>query len=762
MRKWLCLTAAGIVAFGVFPAFADTLLATYKKLDLKAYALGEGKAWCSETVRLRYDVARAQIPTEVQLDEFTRKLGPLITRECPKATSLSVEGRTNDGKIAYAGTSRKSAGWQLATMTPPTPPAQVALQQERERLLSSLKELAKPTPLPAPAPPKTPTPGDANTTAAPSPPPPVPGGGAITSKTTSPKPAQTADVLAKLEQLSKEASKPDGQKGDKSPEGITVGRLTLPSKNIKFVKVAATNEVDIATKDRACTLYHSTDRPYRYNGANLDLGSVGCNSGRVHGQGTLSIILRDGRKQRLSGAFSHGFFTSNRLWETPFLFRKRGQRDVEEVLFWADTDKTLKAHFLARLTPTRGRWAGCINIPMVEIVTEDAVQFRDSSKRQVLIGKATDVLRSVCPNAQSGVIRAVSDPSQPIPIKYVVAHQPSAAHMLYRADVSFKVGAARFSNEVNYVKLRDEWRDQNIKSELVSCNQAYVAGRHEAVKVACQTSFIKGSAEASAVIAKSEEREEQRVAAIPVCEKAFKDDDDPIEGHNAVLKDCRTDLLRGVEPALTVITKSQKRLSVFQEKIAARERRHQGLITEHRRLKNKWSEYKNEYDSLKEVSTIDRLKRALGLSQLHNPQVDTTNSLLGGEPIKKRFYVIHIKGMNGDIGTIDWPYPMKTDGGDKPIDDEGWYVVRADLIAEPEPGEKGFPVSRLRISDSYKCSEDACGEFKDSANVIRKRYKTENWSPDGPPEEPNYNSILAKEFPNLVKLPLSDDKNGGT
>lgn len=90
---------------------ADKKFAHSKSLDMTFTAIGE--PWCKPDVQM--DVA-AQDAAKFETsgyDDIIRKLGHVLVKECPEATTLSIKGDVN-GEAAWEGSASRAEGWQAS------------------------------------------------------------------------------------------------------------------------------------------------------------------------------------------------------------------------------------------------------------------------------------------------------------------------------------------------------------------------------------------------------------------------------------------------------------------------------------------------------------------------------------------------------------------------------------------------------------------------------------------------------------------------
>ena len=95
----------------VFPSttMADKKFAHSKSLDMTFTAIGE--PWCQPEVEMQ---VAAQDAAKFETSAYTdiiRKLGHVLVRECPEATTLSIKGEVN-GQPAWEGSASRAEAWR--------------------------------------------------------------------------------------------------------------------------------------------------------------------------------------------------------------------------------------------------------------------------------------------------------------------------------------------------------------------------------------------------------------------------------------------------------------------------------------------------------------------------------------------------------------------------------------------------------------------------------------------------------------------------
>jgi hypothetical protein len=132
------LVVAGMLVFAS-TTMADKKFAHSKSLDMSFTAIGE--PWCKPDVRMDVAARDAAKFETSDYDDIIRKLGHVLVKECPQATTLSIKGDVN-GEAAWEGTASKARGWKASRTVAET--AGSALPGDKTEISSADGQPARP------------------------------------------------------------------------------------------------------------------------------------------------------------------------------------------------------------------------------------------------------------------------------------------------------------------------------------------------------------------------------------------------------------------------------------------------------------------------------------------------------------------------------------------------------------------------------------------------------------------------------------------
>lgn len=105
-RKFII--AAVLLLCASHPAHADKVFAHSKSLSMSFTALGD--PWCGPDVKMQVAAADAGKFDTPDYTTIIRKLGHVLTQECPDAKTLAITGVTDDATV-WTGSAARSDGW---------------------------------------------------------------------------------------------------------------------------------------------------------------------------------------------------------------------------------------------------------------------------------------------------------------------------------------------------------------------------------------------------------------------------------------------------------------------------------------------------------------------------------------------------------------------------------------------------------------------------------------------------------------------------
>lgn len=149
-RTPLLLFSSALLLGAAVPCAADKAIAHSKSLQMAFTAIGE--PWCQSSVQMRVTAAD---PAKFGSDDFltiVRKLGQVLTAECPAAEQVAISGVDQAEQIHWRGTALRSDGWlaQAEAAQAPGAAAQASTEPEAPAPDPAVDSpAASPAPLPA-------------------------------------------------------------------------------------------------------------------------------------------------------------------------------------------------------------------------------------------------------------------------------------------------------------------------------------------------------------------------------------------------------------------------------------------------------------------------------------------------------------------------------------------------------------------------------------------------------------------------------------
>ncbi len=91
-------------------------LAYSKSVGVTIYVISETSDWCQDALQLKMVADTDDVFQGKAVTGLVKKLGALFKRECPKASSLTLEGVSKSGEWLYSGDAEKAQAWALSSV----------------------------------------------------------------------------------------------------------------------------------------------------------------------------------------------------------------------------------------------------------------------------------------------------------------------------------------------------------------------------------------------------------------------------------------------------------------------------------------------------------------------------------------------------------------------------------------------------------------------------------------------------------------------
>lgn len=365
------LPLLSLLALSVSAMAADSAhrLAFSKAENLEVFVdHAAGQPWCGPALKLRFAFGGA--PNQDAVERLMPRLGGLLGKECPDASTATWHSTDASGAQLASGTSAKSNGWVVVAQAAPAAPAAVA---------------AAPVPVAAPAPSASAAATSAHAPTANAP---------ATPSTPAPTPVATAPVpaVATLAVAAAPAPTPVAEPAEPAPPAaappaaaprpdFTVAGWKPPREDDAL---AAASFLTILQDQTGCRyrLAYKPDVAPEF----LRVEAQGPTCGRdgfATGMGSLSIMRSDGvQLKRIKANFHRGLpiVDGNSAWPVV------GFNDERNMLVSLGSDAAQGVHYLAQLPLVSHDGAWHASSLFAVAVTEKIDLFRDiDSIRAVLM-----------------------------------------------------------------------------------------------------------------------------------------------------------------------------------------------------------------------------------------------------------------------------------------------------------------------------------------------------------------------------------------
>lgn len=365
----IILAVCVILAIGSNQPAHAKRLAYSKNYGVEIFAEEKNNAWCREKLDLRLNGDNESSFETDRLQTLISKLGNIIKKECPEATSANVNGYYND-KLAYRARISEQENWMLraipgdsgkpageTTVAPveaATEPAHTTVDAENSKLASTTPSAV------------------------------IAASGIPTSQPSAPPTALQVETPVMQA---------------RAPGNFMINGWKPGGRDQSIKLSGGATEHIIRTRDDSCGIRYTQLRDESLlEFLHLDLKEVDCKNGLVHGKGSATIKRSDGQLvATFKGHFRQGYPLGIDLADSWILSRYISNRNNDSLSVFLNSDVEKKVHFIGHLHGNRGTWGNCSSM-LVTAATVNENAFLDIETIKPAIQRAGELARELCPN----------------------------------------------------------------------------------------------------------------------------------------------------------------------------------------------------------------------------------------------------------------------------------------------------------------------------------------------------------------------------
>lgn len=381
------------------PAYADKMFAHSKSLNMSFTAMGD--PWCAANVKMKVTAADASTFDTPEYSTIIKKLGFVLTQECPEATAMDISGM-NDDAVIWTGSAARSTDWAVQKATDEQAAAVAAVKDDTRTGLPSGPAI------PAAAAPPEEQIADSQPVQAEKP----AGEPAVAEQSTA---AEASEVITQAEQDIEDtpaAAKPgaiETAAADKVPEPEPVMEIGgwKPGSQTTVSGSAVDAITELVDQDTGCRIrvltdVNSTFKPGFKMNQDYDCVNGYAKSANLKRPNAANLYY-EGQKQpfkSLSGFWNDGYNLQSgfprqivSIYDTTQQPARYGHRAPATVkmLVWAGENRELSAHFFTTYTYNYEQWRPDVLTHF--IVVTDNEELKNNPDKTALAQSLAEVYR---------------------------------------------------------------------------------------------------------------------------------------------------------------------------------------------------------------------------------------------------------------------------------------------------------------------------------------------------------------------------------
>ena len=480
MIRKILLIAGTVLLCANHPASADKVFAHSKSLGMSFTAIGD--PWCVPDVSMQVTAGDASKFDTPDYDTTIQKLGHVLVRECPQASTLSITGQAG-GQTAWKGSAARADGW-IAQQAGATTAAAAPGPAAAESTTATAEETALKT--------DTSTPAASEESASQAETTPTPESEAVASRqTASPAPAPAPQPSAGTEPTPSPpaTAATSGADGGETP-APAVHAMEIagwkPGDQIK-ISGSASDLKEIASQDDGCKIRSLVDVKSEFHPTFKMNHEYDCVDGYVNS----TYLKRQDQAKLYYEGQTQSFKALSGYWYAGYNLHSSFPKEVVAVydpvqqqagygyrnqararmLVWIGEDRELRTHYFATYNSTGQQWIPDRNLV---IVVTDNEELKNNPETTALATSLAEIYKDFHGYKSTDQISSV-----PFIITDKMHDMPG---LEYQKAVRESNPDASFYKAGNAVRYRGTPWSVEVKTDFVAKRKAFAVAEQQRIK----------------------------------------------------------------------------------------------------------------------------------------------------------------------------------------------------------------------------------------------------------------------------------------